>query len=109
MYELDGIVYADNPEPLLTVKSVRALTDYKLLVSFSTGEKKIIDVSLLLEEPGFSALKDVSVFNAVYVDYGTVVWNEGSIDIAPEYLYENAIQSEHDDISCRLSLCADCH
>ena len=99
MYELDGIVYSDDPTPLLTVKSVRALVDYKLLVCFSTGEKKIVDMSLLLDEPVFSALKDVTVFNSVYVDYGTVVWNDGTIDIAPEYLYENAIQSEQPSFS----------
>ena len=88
MYELDGMVYADNPEPLLTVKSVRALKDYKLLVHFSTGEEKKVDVSSLIEEPVFSVLKDTNVFNSAYVDYGTVVWNDGTIDIAPEYLYE---------------------
>ena len=90
MYELNGIVYADNPAPLLTVKSVRPLTGYKLCLRFSTGEEKIVDLSSLLNEPVFTALKDVSVFNSVYVDYGTVVWNNGTIDIAPEYLYENA-------------------
>ena len=105
MYELDGIVYADNPAPLLTVKSVRALTDYKLLVCFSTDEKKIVDISSLLEEPVFSALKDVTVFNTAYVDYGTVVWNDGTIDIAPEYLYENAINCEQPAFSLNTAQC----
>ena len=91
MYELNGIVYADDPVPLLTVKSVRPLPDYKLLLRFSTGEEKRIDISSLLDEPVFRALRDVSVFNAVYIDYGTVVWNDGTIDIAPEYLYERGI------------------
>ena len=94
MYELDGIVYADNPKPLLTVKSVRALENYKLLVRFSTGEEKKVDISSLLDEPVFKVLKDTTVFNAVYVDYGTVVWNDGTIDIAPEYLYENALNKK---------------
>ena len=91
MYELNGIVYADDPTPLLTVKSVKPLTDYKLSVCFSTGEEKRVDITSLLNEPVFKVLKDVSVFNSVYVDYGTVVWNNGTIDIAPEYLYENSI------------------
>ena len=90
MYELNGIMYSDSPTPLLTVKSVRPLANYKLLVRFSTGEEKSIDINSLLNEPVFKALKDISVFNSVYVDYGTVVWNDGTIDIAPEYLYENA-------------------
>ena len=94
MYELNGIMYADNPMPLLTVKSVRPLADFKLLVCFSTGEEKKIDTSSLLNEPVFKVLKDISVFNAVYVDYGTVVWNDGTIDIAPEYLYALEVKDE---------------
>jgi len=88
VYELNGIMYAENSEPLLTVKSARPLSDYKLLVRFSNDEEKKIDISSLLDEPVFNALKDISMFNSVYVDYGTVVWNNGAIDIAPEYLYE---------------------
>jgi hypothetical protein len=60
----------------------------KLRNCFSTGEEKEIDISPLLNEPVFKVLQDISVFNSVYVDYGTVVWNNGTIDIAPEYLYE---------------------
>jgi len=96
MYELNGIVYADDPTPLLTVKSVRPLADYKLFVRFSTGEEKRVDITSLLNEPVFKALKDVSVFNSVYVDYGTVVWNNGTIDIAPEYLYKNSMAAQSD-------------
>ena len=90
MHEINGIVYADTTAPILTVKSVRPLVNYKLLVCFSTGEEKEIDISSLLDEPVFKVLKDISVFNSVYVDYGTVVWNNGTVDIAPEYLYKNA-------------------
>ena len=93
MYELNGIVYADNPVPVLTVKSVQPLANYRLKVRFSTDEEKEVDIASLLNEPVFKVLEDVSVFNSVYVDYGTVVWNNGTIDIAPEYLYENAIEN----------------
>ena len=91
MYEKNGIVYADDQSPMLAVKSVCPLSDFKLLVRFSTDEEKKIDLSSLLDEPVFKILKDISVFNSVYVDYGTVVWNNGTIDIAPEYLYKNAL------------------
>jgi hypothetical protein len=91
MYELNGFVYADDPTPLISVRSARPLADYKLRVRFSTGEEKEVDVKHLLSEPVFTVLKDVSVFNTVYVDYGTVVWNNGTIDIAPEYLYDTGI------------------
>ena len=89
MYELNGMVYADDPTPILTVKAVRPLENFRLSVCFSTGEKKEVDISSLFNEPVFKVLNDVLVFNTVYIDYGTVVWNNGTIDIAPEYLYEN--------------------
>jgi glutaminase len=87
MYELNGIVYADDPTPLKTIKYVRPLDNYKLLVRFSTEEEKEADISEILNEPAFKPLKDKNVFQGAYIDYGTVVWCNGTIDIAPEYLY----------------------
>ena len=89
MYELNGIVYADDPVPLKTIKSVRPLEGYKLLLRFSTGEEKEVDITCLLDEPAFRPLQDQKIFQSVYIDYGTVVWCNGTIDIAPEYLYSN--------------------
>ena len=91
MYIKDGIAYADSPEKPVSVISVRALDDYKLWVRFSTGETKVFDFITLLDSTGFMPLKDKTVFNSVYVDYGVPVWNDGAIDIAPEYLYTNGV------------------
>jgi hypothetical protein len=88
MYELNGVVYADNSTQLITVKYVRPLDDYQLLVRFSTGEEKKVAVSAFIDEPVFKPLQDKNVFKSVYIDYGTVVWCDGTIDIAPEYLYD---------------------
>jgi hypothetical protein len=88
MYEINGIVYADDPVPLKKVKYAYPLDDYKLLIRFSNEEEREVDISDLLDEPVFRPLKDLNVFKSVYVDYGTVVWCNGSIDIAPEYLYD---------------------
>ena len=88
MYEMDGIVYADNPVPLQTIKYARPLDNHKLLVRFTAGEEKEIDISPLLDEEAFRPLRDLNVFKGVYIDYGTVVWCNGTIDIAPEYLYD---------------------
>jgi len=91
MYELDGIVYADDPTPMKTVKNVYPLNDFKLKLRFSTEEEKEVDISSLINEPVFKPLQDINTFRSVYVDYGTVVWCNGTIDIAPEYLYEIGI------------------
>ncbi len=91
MYIRNGIAYAGEEEKPLQVKGVRPLNDYKLWVRFSTGEAKIFDFSKELSSPAFSPLKDKAVFNSVYIDYGVTVWNDGAIDIAPEYLYKNGV------------------
>ena len=94
MYIVNGIAYAGEPTPAVKVGGVRPLDDYKLWVRFSTGEAKIFDFKPLLNDTGFSALKDESVFKQVYIDYGVTVWQDGEIDIAPEKLYEDGVAAE---------------
>ena len=88
MYERDGIIYAGDPDPIPQVCGVRPLPDHQLWLRFRTGETRVFDCKPLLSLPGFAPLADNAVFNSVYIDYGTTVWNDGSIDIAPETLYE---------------------
>ena len=91
MYIRDGIAYAEDPTPQIKVSGVRPLADFNLWIRFNTGEVKIFDFKTLLDEPCFKELKDVNVFNGVYIDYGCTVWKNGDIDISPEFLYENGI------------------
>lgn len=69
---------------------VKPLTDYKLLLTFSTGEKKIFDVLPYLSMPFYAPLKDVSIFKSVFVNEYTVEWANGS-DISPHELYDDGI------------------
>ena len=91
MYIKNGIAYAGEITPQLKISGVRPLDDYLLWVRFNTGEAKIFDFKKLLDTPAFSPLKDKKVFCSVYIDYGVAVWNDGDIDIAPEYLFENGV------------------
>lgn len=90
MYIKNGIAYAGEQKPILKVVGVRPLDDYKLWLRFNNGEIRIFDFKPHLDSPAFSPLKDKELFKAVYIDYGVTVWNDGDIDIAPEYLYEYA-------------------
>lgn len=89
MYILDGIAYAGNRTLELKVSGVRPMDNYLLWVRFNNGKTKVFDFKPLLEKSAFIPLKDIDVFKGVYIDYGIPVWNDGDIDISPEYLYEN--------------------
>ena len=91
MYVKDGIVYAGEHKPIIKVISVRPLDDYKLWIRFANGDIKKFDFTPLLDELAFKKLKDKEVFKSVYVDFGCTVWNDGDIDIAPEYLFEKGV------------------
>jgi len=96
MYIIDGIAYAGDQKPPIKVSGVRPMDGHKLWVRFSTGEARVFDFTPLLKEPAFAPLADEAVFKGVYIDYGIAVWNDGDIDIAPTYLYENSVPVDSD-------------
>lgn len=99
MYIIDGIAYAGEQSPAIKVSGVRPLHDYMLWVRFNNGEAKIFDFKPLLNAPAFAPLKDVAVFNSVYIDYGITVWNGGDIDIAPDLLYRDGVADSSAEIA----------
>lgn len=91
MYIQNGIAYAGEPERLPRVCGVRPLEEQKLWLRFDTGEARVFDVKPLMKLPAFAPLADKATFDTVYIDYGTVVWNDGAIDVAPETLYLRSV------------------
>lgn len=89
MYEVDGILYAGTPGQIIKVVGAKPLDDYEILLTFSTGERKIYDMKHLLELPAFQPLKNKNIFNDFTLDFDTVTWCNGDIDIAPETLYQD--------------------
>jgi hypothetical protein len=91
MYIIDGIAYAGETSVPIKISGIRALDNYLLWIRFNTGEARVFDFKPLLDSPAFAPLADKAVFRDVYIDYGIPVWNDGDIDISPEYLYENSV------------------
>lgn len=77
-------------EMLLDVGKVVAKAQYVLELEFEHGERRLFDMSSLMDKKPFNQLKASYAFFGAHVDYGTVVW-PGEIDIAPETLYELSI------------------
>ncbi len=68
------------------VKSVRALEDYQLEVSFENGELRRFDVKPFLSRGIFVRLRDRALFQAVRVVAGSIEWPSG-LDLSYDTLY----------------------
>lgn len=99
MYEKDGIVYADNPEPMLFVKDVKHMYSGVYLVKFSNEQVRLFD-STVLTGPVFEPLRDPEIYNNPVIQYGIVTWDNGQIDCSPDYMYENSFEYNTKDIVC---------
>lgn len=74
------------------VKKVAPLSDYKLKIEFTNGEKGVYDCSYLLEFGVFRELKDQHYFMTARVSDGTVVWPHDQ-DICPDTLYLDSMKT----------------
>ena len=94
MYIKNGICYADGyfNNNLNEIKIIDAipLVGRMLLLKFSSGEQRLFDATQLTGEV-FKNLEDEDVFRNINLFHGVPTWNDGKIDIAPEFLYTNSI------------------
>ena len=74
----------------LSVKQVKPLEDFKLLLTFENGEARIFDMNPYLEKGIFKELKDIVMFNSVKVSFDSIEW-QNEADMDPEVLYEDSI------------------
>ena len=76
------------------IKSVSALSDYRLSVRFIDGCTKIYDVKPLFNRMAvFSQLKNLKLFSDVSVDVGGygIIWND-DLDLSCDELWENGVE-----------------
>lgn len=94
MYIVNDIAYAGTPFEDMKVDRVRIVNDFCMLVRFSSGETRLFDATPLFAMPAFEPLSDEDVFKTFRIDHGVLTWQDGSIDIAPEFLYERSHRYE---------------
>jgi hypothetical protein len=87
MFVWNGIVYGEQPTESIRVASVKPLDDMIMLITFTTGETRLFDATVL-NGVAFEPLKDEAVFKEAVVDHGVVTWMDGEIDCAPEFMYK---------------------
>lgn len=91
MYILNGMVYGSEPVDFIEITSVKILSNRIMLLTFSTGETRLFDATILKGEV-FEALENENVFKNPTIDHGVVTWLDGGIDCAPEYMYQNSYE-----------------
>lgn len=67
MYIMDGIVYAGEPTESLEITKVKPLDDMIMLITFSNGETKLFDATILTG-PVYEPLKDDKIFKNPVID-----------------------------------------
>ena len=72
------------------VLAVTPMEDYKLLLTFTNGERRVFDVNPLLEISVFKPLVNKGLFQSVKVAYGTIIWPQ-NIDYCPDTLYSESV------------------
>ncbi len=77
--------------PNWVVKAVKPLTDYKLLITFEKGEKKVFDFKPYLKFKINEPLKNPAFFEKVYADGTSIAWSD-DLDFCPETLYEKSVE-----------------
>ena len=96
MYVKDEVCYAGSLAENIKVTEAKPLRGGMLLVTFSTGERRLFDTTLL-KGAAFKPLADESVFNKLVIFHGAITWNNGEIDIAPEKVYMDSYV--YDDVA----------
>jgi hypothetical protein len=69
------------------VSQVQPLTAYRLLLTFTSGEERIFDMTPYLDKGIFTSLRDPAYFNAVRAVGGSIAWPDEQ-DLCPDTLYE---------------------
>jgi hypothetical protein len=72
-----------------SIKKVKPLQDYHLLLTFENGEERIFDMHEYLDKGIFAELKDERLFKTVHVSFDSIEWNNGA-DLDPEILYQDS-------------------
>jgi hypothetical protein len=74
-------------------KEVEALPDFKLLILFENGERRLFDVSPYLDRGVFRELRDPALFKSARISFDSVEWANGA-DLCPEVLYAESVSAQ---------------
>jgi hypothetical protein len=74
-------------------RDVKPLPDFRLLITFDNGERRIFNVEPYLDKGVFRELRNESLFKSVHVNFDAVEWANGA-DLCPEIVYAESVPVE---------------
>ena len=73
----------------LEINNAKCLEGIEMLVSFNNGESRLFDFATIVDRyPVYAPLKDKATLKQFHIS-DTLEWCDGTIDIAPEYIFEH--------------------
>ena len=92
MYEIDGIVYADDYQEQPRIIALKYTGSFQLLLAYSDGQVRLLDGPDLFSNPIYEPLRDERNFKDFSCSGGYLSWCDGRIDVAPEWLLEHTYE-----------------
>ena len=86
----DGKCYAESPLPVLKITGFETCGPHLMKVVFNNGATRLFDGHALLKGEAFAPLADADAFADCKLDYETLTWFGGNLDVAPEFVYANS-------------------
>jgi len=87
----NGMCFADSLAPVFKIVAAENVGDHLVSVWFSDGQNRLFD-GRRLEGEVFEPLKDAQCFSDWTLDSETLTWQNGEIDIAPEYVLTHSTE-----------------
>ena len=75
---------------MIRIVDVDYIENYTLLLTFSNGERRVVDCLPLLKTKMHEPLKNMDNFIQFGLTHWTLQWYNG-VDFAPDYLYEHSV------------------
>lgn len=73
------------------VKSAKYIEGYRIELDFEDGSSGVVNLSDYASPNNvFKSFLDIEYFKKFRVEFGTLIWGDGEVDIAPETLYAKA-------------------
>ena len=85
-----GICYPDAPARHVKIVGAENVGEHLLRVRFDDGEMRLFDGHTLVGDV-FEPLTSPTAFADWKLDYETLTWNDGDIDISADYVLNHSV------------------